>query len=90
MKKGAKMSEDTYNNMCSMLEYLKMPDDKSLLVTKGAIEDYAVMRICRYLESMIDGICDQLRYDDSEWDKAISFAIDYINDSIKELEEEEE
>ena len=59
------MSEDTYNNMCSMLEYLKMPDDKSLLVTKGAIEDYAVMRICRYLESMIDGICDQLRYDDS-------------------------
>lgn len=84
------MSEDTYNNMCSMLEYLKMPDDKSLLVTKGAIEDYAVMRICRYLESMIDGICDQLRYDDSEWDEAISFAIDYINDSIKELEEEEE
>ena len=84
------MSEDTYNNMCSMLEYLKMPDDKSLLVTKGAIEDYAVMRICRYLESMIDGICDQLRYDGSEWDEAISFAIDYINDSIKELEEEEE
>lgn len=84
------MSEDTYNNMCSMLEYLKMPDDKSLLVTKGAIEDYVVMRICRYLESMIDGVCDQLRYDDSEWDEAISFAIDYINDSIKELEEEEE
>ena len=84
------MSEDTYNNMCSMLEYLKMPDDKSLLVTKGAIEDYAVMRICRYLDSMIDGICDQLRYDDSEWDEAISFAIDYINDSIKEVMEEEE
>ena len=80
------MSDDAYNNMRDMFEYLKMPDDKPLLVTKGAIEDYVDKRICRYLESMIDGICDQLRYDDSEWDEAISFAIDYINDSIKEYE----
>ena len=81
------MSDDAYNNMRDMFEYLKMPDDKPFLVTKGAIEDYVDKRICRYLESMIDGICDQLRYDDSEWDEAISFAIDYINDSIKEYEE---
>ena len=81
------MSDDAYNNMRDMFEHLKMPDDKPLLVTKGAIEDYVDKRVCRYLESMIDGICAQLRYDDSEWDEAISFAIDYINDSIKEYEE---
>ena len=77
-------------SVTEMLEYLSMPNDRTILITKGAIEDYATRCICGQLDGLLDGICDQLRYDDSEWDKAINFVIDYIGDAIKELKEEDE
>lgn len=75
-------------SVMDFLEYLNMPNDRAIVITKGAIEEYAISRICGYLDGLLDGICDQLRYDDSEWDKAINFVIDYIGDAIKELKEE--
>ena len=74
-------------SVMDFLEYLNMPNDRAIVITKGAIEEYAISRICCYLDGLLDGICDQLRYDDSEWDKAINFVIDYIGDAIKELKE---
>ena len=75
-------------SVMDFLEYLNMPDDRAIVITKGAIEEYATSCICGQLDGLLDGICDQLRYDDSEWDKAIRFVIDYIGDAIKELKEE--
>ena len=75
-------------SVMNFLEYLNMPNNRAIVITKGAIEEYAISRICSYLDGSLDGICDQLRYDDSEWDKAINFVIDYIGDAIKELKEE--
>ena len=77
-------------SVMDMLEYLSMPNDKVMLITKGAIEEYATSCIYGQLDGLLDGICDQLRYDDSEWDKAINFVIDYIGDAIKDLKEEKE
>ena len=77
-------------SVMDLLEYLNMPNDRVIVITKGAIEDYATMCICGQLDGLLDGICDQLRYDDSEWDKAINFVIDYIGDAIKELEDDKE
>ena len=74
-------------SVMGFLEYLNMPNNRAIVITKGAIEEYAISRICSYLDGSLDGICDQLRYDDSEWDKAINFVIDYIGDAIKELKE---
>ena len=74
-------------SVMDLLEYLNMPNDRTIVITKGAIEDYVTMCIRGQLDGLLDGICDQLRYDDSEWDKAINFVIDYIGDAIKELKE---
>ena len=77
-------------SVMDLLEYLNMPNDRVIVITKGAIEEYATSCICGQLDGLLDGICDQLRYDDSEWDKAINFVIDYIGDAIKDLKEEKE
>ena len=77
-------------SVMDLLEYLNMPNDKIIVITKGAIEEYATSCICGQLDGLLDGICDQLRYDDSEWDKAINFVIDYIGDAIKDLKEGKE
>ena len=75
-------------SVTDLFEYLSMPNDRVILITKGAIEDYATRCICGQLDGLLDEICDQFRYDDSEWDKAIDFATDCIENTIKELKEE--
>ena len=37
----------------------------------------------------MDGVWDKYRGDESEWDKAIEYFGSYVDEAIKELEEEE-
>lgn len=71
------------------LAYLVESPDAVIVTTKEAIEDYVLQRMCNYLSGFMDGIWDEFRGDESEWDKAIEFFGSYVNDAIKELEEQE-
>ena len=37
-------------SVMGFLEYLNMPNDRAIVITKGAIEEYAISRICGYLD----------------------------------------
>lgn len=67
------------------LEYLMMPRDRTFITTKGAVEDYVITRMCDYLNGFMDGVWDEFRYDESEWDKAIEFFQEYVDEAIREL-----
>ena len=69
--------------------YLFLPPDATVVTTKEAIEDYVLQCMCNYLSGFMDGVWDEFRGDESEWDKAIEFFGSYVDEAIKELEEEE-
>ena len=70
--------------------YLFSPPDKIIVTTKGAIEDYVLQCMCNYLSGFMDGVWDEFRGDESEWDKAIEFFQKYVDDAIEELKGDDE
>ena len=70
------------------MNYLTLDDDVAIILTKGSIEQYALSILTNYLRALPDGMYDTYRYDDSEWDKAIDWVVEYIMDAIKELEQD--
>ena len=70
--------------------YLFSPPDTTIVTTKKAIEDYVLLCMCNYLSGFMDGVWDEFRGDESEWDKAIEFFQKYVDDAIKELKGDDE
>ena len=70
------------------LAYLLASPDTVIVTTKEAIEDYVVQSMCNYLNGFTDGVWDEYRGDESDWDKAIEFFESYVDDAIKELKGE--
>lgn len=65
--------------------YMMHPMDAPILTTKRAIEDYLLQMMCDYLNGLPDGIYDEYRYDESDWDKALDWVVEYINKCIADL-----
>lgn len=65
--------------------YYKMDMDKPFVTTKRAIEDYLLHMMCEYLNGLPDGIYDEYRYDESDWDKALDWVMEYIGKCIADL-----
>ena len=67
------------------LTYLRASPDTLIMTTKESIEDYVLKCMRGYLSGFMDGVWDEFRGDESEWDKAIEFFGSYVNNAIEEL-----
>jgi hypothetical protein len=68
------------------LEYLVESPDAVIVTTKESIENYVLQCMRAYLNGFMDGVWDEFRGDESEWDKAIEFFGSYVGEAIRELE----